>query len=117
MVDYVAILTLFVFGGAMCAVIVALSVFFGPNNPSKWKLEAYESGSEPLHDAKLRMDIKFYMVAISFIMFDVEAVFLLPWAIAGRDLGAYGFVAAMVFVLVLVAGLVYEWQKGGLEWE
>ena len=69
MVDYVAILTLFAFAGIMAAVVVALSVFFGPKNPSRWKQDVYESGSEPLGDAKLRLDVKFYMIAISFIMF------------------------------------------------
>mgnify|MGYP000860336458 FL=1 len=117
MVDYAAILMLFVFGGIMCSTVVALSVFFGPRNPSRWKTEAYESGSEPIGDARIRLDVKFYMVAISFIMFDVEAVFLIPWAVNAKTLGAYGFVAAMLFVSVLVAGLVYEWAKGGLEWE
>lgn len=117
MVDYAAILTLFIFGTAICAVVVGLSVFFGPKNPSKWKQEAYESGSEPIGDAKLRLDIKFYMIAISFIMFDVEAVFLLPWAVTAKEFGAYGFLAASLFILVLTAGLVYEWKKGGLEWE
>ena len=117
MVDYIALLTLFGFGAFLCATIVALSVFFGPRNRSRWKQASYESGSEPIGDARLRIDVKFYMVAISFIMFDVEAVFLIPWAINARHFGAYGFAAAMLFVSVPVAGLVYEWQKGGLEWE
>lgn len=117
MVDYGAIFTLFVFGGLLCAAIIALSVFFGPRNPSRWKRESYESGSEPIGDARIRFDVKFYMVAISFIMFDVEAVFLIPWAINGNALGLYGFAAASVFITVLVAGLIYEWRKGGLEWE
>ncbi len=75
MVDYAAILTLFIFATIMGGVVVALSVLFGPRNPSRWKQEVYESGSEPIGDARLRLDVKFYMVAISFIMFDVEAVF------------------------------------------
>lgn len=117
MVDYVAIFTLFLFGGIVCAAIVALSVFFGPKNPSRWKGAAYEAGSEPLGDARVRLDVKFYMVAISFIMFDVEAVFLIPWAVTAREHGAGGFVAAMLFVAILTVGLVYEWNKGGLEWD
>jgi NADH-quinone oxidoreductase subunit A len=117
MVDYGAIFALFAFGGVLCAVIIALSVFFGPRNTSRWKRESYESGSEPIGDARIRFDVKFYMVAISFIMFDVEAVFLIPWAINGKALGMYGFVAATAFILVLVAGLIYEWRKGGLEWD
>lgn len=117
MVDYAAILMLTVLGAIMCTVVVGLSVFFGPRNPSRWKKTAYESGSEPFGDARLRFDVKFYMIAISFIMFDVEAVFLIPWAVSGQALGMHGFIAAMIFVLVLTAGLVYEWRKGGLEWD
>jgi NADH-quinone oxidoreductase subunit A len=117
MVDYAAILMLTTLGVIMCTVVVCLSVFFGPRNPSRWKKTAYEAGSEPFGDARLRFDVKFYMIAISFIMFDVEAVFLIPWAVAGQELGTHGFIAAMIFVLILTAGLVYEWRKGGLEWD
>lgn len=122
MVDYVAILLLFSLGALIGGAVVALSVLFGPNNRSRWKQAAYEAGSEPIGDARLRIDVKFYMVAISFIMFDVEAVFLIPWAVAARDfhavgLGAYAFVVAFIFIMILVAGLAYEWKKGGLEWE
>ena len=117
MVDYVAILTLGVVGVVMCSTVVALSVLFGPRNPSRWKQTAYESGSDPIGDARLRLDVKYYMIAISFIMFDVEAVFLLPWAVVAKEMGLYGFAVAMVFVAILVVGLIYEWRKGGLEWE
>ncbi len=117
MTEYIAVLSLFAFAALMCAVIVALSVFFGPRNRSRWKQENYESGSEPIGDARLRFDVKFYMIAISFIMFDVEAVFLIPWAVSARSYGAYGFAVAGLFVAVLTAGLVYEWNRGGLEWE
>lgn len=122
MVDYVALLLLFSLAAIVGGAVVALSVLFGPKNESRWKLAAYESGSEPIGDARLRVDVKFYMVAISFIMFDVEAVFLIPWAVAAKDFaaigyGGYAFSVAFIFILILVAGLVYEWKKGGLEWE
>lgn len=117
MVDYGAILLIFGFAIIMGATVVALSVVFGPKNKTKWKQEVYESGSKPLGDARIRLDIKFYMLAISFIMFDVEAVFLVPWAVVSHRYGLYGFAVAMVFVFILVVGLVYEWAKGGLEWE
>lgn len=117
MVDYGALLMIFVFAALVGAAVVGLSVGFGPKNPSKWKLMPYESGSEPIGDARIRMDVKFYMVAISFIMFDVEAVFLVPWAVVSQDFGFYGFAVAMTFVFVLVIGLIYEWAKGGLEWD
>lgn len=117
MVDYAALFMLFTFALIMGAAVLGLSVGFGPRNPSRWKNEVYESGSEPLGDARIRLDMKFYMVAISFIMFDIEAVFLVPWAVTAKTYGAYGFLVALVFVSVLVAGLVYEWKKGGLEWD
>jgi NADH-quinone oxidoreductase subunit A len=117
MTDYLALGLLFTFGVILAGTTVALSVFFGPRNRSRWKQQSYESGSEPIGDARLRLDVKFYMIAISFIMFDLEAVFLIPWAVRAQSFGAWGFVAAMTFVAVLTAGLVYEWQKGGLEWE
>lgn len=117
MVDYGAILLIFLLAALMGGAIVFLSVTFGPRNPSKWKQTAYESGSRPLGDARIRMDVKFYMVAISFIMFDVEAVFLLPWAVVAKNHGLYGFAVAMIFVLILVIGLIYEWARGGFEWD
>jgi NADH-quinone oxidoreductase subunit A len=117
MVDYGAILMIFAFAALIGGVVVGLSVGLGPKNPTKWKQTVYESGSEPIGNARIRMDVKFYMVAISFIMFDVEAVFLVPWAVVSRDFGFYGFAVAMTFVLVLVIGLIYEWAKGGLEWD
>lgn len=117
MVDYGAILLIFALAAVMGGAVVLLSVVFGPKNPTKWKQTVYESGSRPLGDARLRMDVKFYMVAISFIMFDVEAVFLLPWAVVAREQGLTGFFVAMTFALILVVGLVYEWARGGFEWE
>ena len=117
MVDYGAILLIFLLAAVVGGAVVFLSVTFGPKNPSKWKETVYESGSRPFGDARIRMDVKFYMVAISFIMFDVEAVFLLPWAVVARDYGLYGFAVAMVFVLILVIGLIYEWARGGFEWD
>ena len=117
MVDFGAILLIFLVAALMGAAIVGLSVGIGPRNPSKWKQTAYEAGSAPLTDARIRLDVKFYMIAISFIMFDVEAVFLIPWAAVSQKFGFYGFAVAMLFVGVLVVGLVYEWAKGGLEWD
>lgn len=117
MVDYGAILLIFALAALVGGGVVLLSTTFGPKNPTKWKNEAYEAGSRPLHDARIRMNVKFYMVAISFIMFDVEAVFLLPWALVMKSYGLYGFTVAMVFVAILVVGLIYEWARGGFEWD
>ena len=117
MVDFGAIFVLFLFGIVLAGTLVTLSSLFGTARPNRYKKQVYESGSEPFGDARLRVDVKFYMVAISFIMFDLETVFLLPWAVVARQLGGYGFAAAMVFLGVLIVGLIYEWRKGGLEWE
>lgn len=117
MVDYGAILLIFALAALVGGGVVLLSTTFGPKNPSKWKNEVYEAGSRPLHDARIRMNVKFYMVAISFIMFDVEAVFLLPWALVMKSYGIYGFTVAMVFLAILVVGLIYEWARGGFEWD
>lgn len=117
MVDYGAILLIFILAALMGGAVVALSVIFGPKSPTKWKQTVYESGSRPFGDARIRMDVKFYMIAISFIMFDVEAVFLLPWAIVAGHQGLAGVAIALTFVLILTIGLIYEWANGGFEWE
>ena len=113
MVDYGALFVLFLFGIALAGTIVAMATLFGKKLPNRYKKQVYEAGSEPLGDARIR----FYMVAISFVMFDLETVFLMPWAIVAKEFGGAGLAAAMFFVSVLVVGLIYEWRKGGLEWE
>ncbi len=92
-------------------------VIFGVNRPTPQKGMPYESGMIPLGSTRERFSVKFYLVAISFIVFDLEAVFLIPWAVRMRELGWGPFVAVALFVVVLSAGLVYEWKKGGLEWD
>ena len=88
-----------------------------PRRPPPQKDMPYESGMIPLGDTRLRFSVKFYMVAISFIVFDLETIFLIPWAVEMRSLGWGAFVAVSIFVTVLAFGLVYEWKKGGLEWD
>lgn len=88
-----------------------------PRRATPEKDMPYESGMIPLGDTRARFSVKFYMVAISFIIFDLEAIFLIPWAVEMRTLGWEGFVAVSIFVTVLVVGLIYEWRKGGLEWD
>lgn len=117
MVDYGALFVLFLFGIALAGTIIAMATLFGKKLPNRYKKQVYEAGSEPLGDARIRIDVKFYMVAISFVMFDLETVFLMPWAIVAKEFGGAGLAAAMFFVGVLVVGLIYEWRKGGLEWE
>ena len=85
-------------------------------NPTPEKLTTYESGIEPTSLPEQRFPVRFYLVAVSFLLFDVETVFLFPWAVQFDELGWFGFIASTIFLLVLVVGLLYEWRKGGLEW-
>jgi NADH-quinone oxidoreductase subunit A len=96
---------------------VALSHLVSPYRPTPAKLDPYESGMIPLGNTRERFSIKFYMVAILFIVFDIETVFLIPWAVWFRRLGLFGFVEMLVFIFVLLVGFIYIWKKGALEWE
>ncbi len=96
---------------------LAASHILNPRRITPEKEMPYESGMIPLGDTRGRFSVKFYMVAISFIIFDLEAIFLIPWAVEMRSLGWAGFLAVSIFTAVLVVGLIYEWRKGGLEWE
>lgn len=102
---------------AVCIIIISLSRLFGPNRPTVRKLSPYESGMKPIGEGTRRVPVKFYLVAVLFILFDIEVIFFLPWAVSMRDLGPYGLVAMGVFTFVLIVGFVYEWKKGALEWE
>ena len=93
------------------------SHILNPRRATPEKEMPYESGMVPVGDTRGRFSVKFYMVAISFIIFDLEAIFLIPWAVEMRSLGWGGFLAMLIFTVVLVVGLVYEWKKGGLDWE
>ncbi len=113
---YIAILLVFVIVLALAFAMIGLVSYLGPKVLTKVKLEPFETGSEPLTPVKRRMHVKFYLIAALFIMFDIEVVFLYPWAVHYRELGMLGFLAASLFLFVLTAGLVYEWKKGALEW-
>ena len=89
----------------------------GVNRPDSEKLSPYECGFEAFEDARMQFDVRYYLVAILFILFDLEIAFLFPWAVVLGEIGLFGFVAMMVFLGVLVVGFVYEWKKGALEWE
>tara|TARA_B110000902_G_scaffold26469_1_gene28814 strand:+ start:158 stop:526 length:369 start_codon:yes stop_codon:yes gene_type:complete len=88
-----------------------------PNNPDPEKLSAYECGFEAFDDSRMEFDVRFYLVAILFIIFDLEIAFLFPWAISLGNIGALGFWSMMIFLSVLTIGFIYEWKKGALEWE
>jgi len=115
--SYVPLLILFSVSAINAVGMVVASQILNPRRPTPQKEMPYESGMIPLGDTRTRFSVKFYMVAISFIVFDLEAVFLIPWAVEARELGWGAFVAVSMFVVVLAVGLAYEWMKGGLEWE
>ena len=99
-----------------CALITAGSLI-GPHRPDVQKLSPYECGFEAFGDSRMKFDVRYYLVAILFILFDLEIAFLFPWAIANGVVGMVGFVTAMVFLAILTVGFIYEWKKGALDWE
>ena len=96
---------------------VGMSFVIAKQKPDSEKLSAYECGFEAFDDARAKFDVRFYLVAILFIIFDLEIAFLFPWAVALGDIGSFGFCSMMVFLGVLTIGFIYEWKKGALEWE
>ena len=94
-----------------------LNFAFSPKNPDPEKLSAYECGFEPFNDSRMEFDIRFYLVAILFIIFDLEIAFLFPWAITLGNIGYFGFFSMMLFLFILTIGFIYEWKKGALDWE
>ena len=94
-----------------------LGTILGPKHHYAEKDAAYECGFEAFENARMKFDVRYYLVAILFILFDLEVAFMLPWAVVFKDLGAYGFWSMLVFIVVLTVGFVYEWKKGALEWE
>ncbi|NWF80307.1 MAG: NADH-quinone oxidoreductase subunit A [Chloroflexi bacterium] len=93
-----------------------LAFFLRPKRPTPIKQATYECGLEVIGDIRVQFKVQYYLYALAFVIFDIEVVFLYPWAVAFNQLGLYGFTAAVVFLLMLTAGLVYEWRKGALEW-
>ena len=117
LVNYYPILIFLLIAGVVASVMVGGSRLIAPNNPYPEKLSAYECGFEPFDDARRRFDVRFYLVAILFIIFDLEVAFLFPWAISLGAIGVFGFLSMMGFLAVLTVGFIYEWNKGALEWE
>ena len=115
--DYLPIILFLVIAfGLSCAVII-LNFILSPQNPDPEKLSAYECGFEPFQDSRMEFDVRFYLVAILFIIFDLEIAFLFPWAISLGSLGFLGFISMMIFLFILTVGFIYEWKKGALDWE
>jgi NADH-quinone oxidoreductase subunit A len=117
LVEYGPVLIMFALAAVVVAVMVGAGRLLGPRNPTAVKLETFECGNVASGSAWGRFSVKFYLTAILFIVFDVEVVFLYPWAVVFRDLGWFGFASMAVFLAMLVLGLVYEWRKGALEWD
>jgi len=116
-VDYLPVVIYLLLGTAMGVGLLLFSWILRPRNPYPEKLITYESGITPLTDARQKFSIRFYIVAMLFLIFDIEAVFLYPWAVAYDYIGLYGFVEMVIFIVVLLVGYWYAWKKGALEWE
>ena len=115
--NYLPILLFILVGLALGGVMIAAGAVLGPHRPDEDKLSPYECGFEAFEDSSMKFDVRYYLVAILFIIFDLEIAFLFPWAVVLGDLGLFGFLAMMVFLGLLVIGFIYEWKKGALEWE
>ncbi len=114
---YFPILVFLAIAGGLAVLLVAASVLLARQRPDSEKLSPYECGFEPFEDARIRFDVRYYLVAILFIIFDLEVAFLFPWAVSLSDIGLFGFVSMTVFLLILTVGFAYEWKKGALEWD
>lgn len=117
LINYLPILIFIVIAAGMSVAMIGLSFVVGKQNPDVNKNAAYECGFDAFDDARSRFDVRFYLVAILFIIFDLEIAFLFPWAISLGEIGLFGFWSMMVFLGVLTIGFIYEWNKGALEWE
>jgi len=115
--EYLPIAILFLLSIGLAGLVVVIGHLFGPRRPTERKSAPYESGMIPIGPGTRRMPVRFYMVAVLFILFDIEVVFFLPWAVAFRKLGLFGLIEMFVFVFILLVGYVYAWKKGALEWE
>ena len=115
--NYFPILLFILVGLTIGGVLLGVGKLVAPNRPDPQKLSPYECGFEAFEDARMKFDVRYYLVAILFILFDLEIAFLFPWAVVLPEIGMEGFVAMMVFLAILVVGFAYEWKKGALEWE
>jgi NADH-quinone oxidoreductase subunit A len=115
--EYFPILVFLAIAGGLAMVMIVASFVLAQQRPDSEKLSPYECGFEPFEDARARFDVRYYLVAILFIIFDLEVAFLFPWAVSLGDIGAFGFWSMLVFLGVLTVGFAYEWMKGALEWE
>lgn len=115
--EYLPIAVFVGFSIIFAGILVVLGYFLSPSKPNAEKLSPYESGFEAFEDARMKFDVRFYLVAILFIVFDLELIFLIPWAASLKMIGLPGILAAVLFLVLLTVGFAYEWKKGALEWD
>ena len=115
--DYLSIIIFIFIALALSIGFIAINYAVSPKNPDPEKLSAYECGFSPFSDSRIKFDVRFYLVAILFIIFDLEIAFLFPWAVSLGNIGLLGFYSMMAFLFILTVGFIYEWKKGALEWE
>ena len=115
--DYLPIILFLIIALGLKLCFCCLNLILSPKNPDPEKLSAYECGFEPFEDSRIEFDVRFYLVAILFIIFDLEIAFLFPWAISLGNIGLLGFSSMLIFLGILTIGFIYEWKKGALDWE
>jgi NADH-quinone oxidoreductase subunit A len=115
--EYLPIVVLLVLSAGLAVLVVLIGHWFGPRRPMTRKEMPYESGMRPIGPGTRRMPVRFYLVAVLFILFDIEVVFILPWAVVYKKMGLFGLVEMLIFILILLVGYVYAWKEGALEWE
>ena len=117
MLEYIAIGLMIVLATIVALIAIGLGNLFGPKKKSDIKSMPYESGMNPYGEGTRRMPVRFYLIAVLFILFDIEVVFFLPWAVVFRKLGLFGLIEMIIFIAILLVGYIYAWKKGALEWE
>ena len=117
MLEYVAIALMIVLATLVALIAIGMGNLFGPRKKSAVKIMPYESGMPAIGEGTRRMPVRFYLIAVLFILFDIEVIFFLPWAIVFRQLGWFGLIEMFIFIVILLVGYVYAWKKGALEWE
>ena len=115
--EYLSIVIFLIIALVLSIGFIFVNFVFSPKNPDPEKLSTYECGFEAFNDSRMEFDVRFYLVAILFIIFDLEIAFLFPWAISLGTIGMFGFISMMIFLFILTIGFIYEWKKGALDWE
>ena len=117
LLEYLAIAVMIALATVVALIAIGMGELFGPKKKSAAKVMPYESGMDPIGEGTRRMPVRFYLIAVLFILFDIEVVFFLPWAVVFRQLGLFGLLEMTIFIIILLVGYVYAWKKGALEWE